>query len=105
VNYGIARYALESARVSVFAIDFTQADYHSLEVGLGKVAEDTGGFYAKTFNFPRQAVDRLQRALVGHYELEVRRPELKEHGVHTIEVQTTKRGAYVMARTTFVDSE
>lgn len=104
-NYGIARHALESARVSVFAIDFTQADYHSLEVGLGKVAEDTGGFYAKTFNFPKQAVERLQKTLVGHYELEVRKPDTKVRGVHTIEVDTTKRGAVVMARTSYVDTE
>lgn len=104
-QYGIARYALESARVSVFAIDFTQADYHSLEVGLGKVAEDTGGFYAKTFHFPKQAVDRLQKTLTGHYELEVRKPQTRVHGVHSIEVETTRKGAVVMARTTYVDSE
>src|SRR6185503_11502311 len=62
-KYPMARNSLESARVSVFSIDFTQADYHSLEVGLGKVAGDTGGFYAKTFHFPKQAVARLQKTL------------------------------------------
>lgn len=103
-NYGIARHALESARVSVFSIDITQADFHSLEVGLGKVAEDTGGFYAKTVNFPKQAVERLQKTLVGHYEIEVRKPEgAKTHGVHTIEVDTTRKRAVVMARTSYVD--
>ena len=103
-NYGIARYALETARVSVFSIDFTQADYHSLEVGLGKVAEDTGGFYAKTFHFPKQAVERLQRTLVGHYELEVRKPETKVRGTHTIEVETTRKRAVVLARSSYVDT-
>jgi VWFA-related protein len=104
-NYGFARHALESARVSVFSIDVVQADYHSLEAGLGKVAEDTGGFYAKTFHFPKQAVERLQKTLVGHYELEVRKPDTKVRGVHTIEVDTTKRGAVVLARTSYVDRE
>ena len=104
-NYGIARYALETSRVSVFSIDVTQADFHSLEAGLGKVAEDTGGFYAKTFHFPKQAVDRLQRTLIGHYELEVRKPDTKVRGFHTIEFETTKRGAVVMARTSYVDRE
>ena len=104
-NYGIARHSLESARVSVFSIDMTQADYHSLEVGLGKVAEDTGGFYAKSFHFPKQAVERLQKALVGHYELEVRKPETRVRGLHTIEVQTTNKRAIVMARSSYVDSE
>ena len=104
-NYGIARHALESARVSVFSIDFTQADYHSLQAGLGKVAGDTGGFYAKTVRFPKQAVERLQKTLVGHYELEVRKPETKTRGVHSIEVDTTNNRWVVMARTSYVDSE
>ncbi|MEA2326299.1 MAG: hypothetical protein QOE68_1258, partial [Thermoanaerobaculia bacterium] len=84
-KYFPARQALESARASVFSIDFTQADYHSLEVGLGKVAADTGGFYAKTFHFPKIAIERLQKTLAGHYELEVRKPDTNVHGTHTIE--------------------
>src|SRR5262245_21098836 len=72
-KYGPARYVLEQARVSVFSMDFTQADAHSLAVGLGKAAEDTGGFYASTFRFPTQALERLQHTLAGHYELEVRK--------------------------------
>jgi VWFA-related protein len=104
-NYGISRHALESARVSVFSIDITQADYHSLEVGLGKVAEDTGGFYIKSYHFPRQAVERLQRTLAGHYELEVRKPQTKKRGVHTIEVDTTRKRATVLARGSYVDKD
>lgn len=104
-NYGIARHSLESARVSVFSIDVSQAASHSLEVGLDKVAADTGGFYAKTVFFPKQAVDRLRRTLVGHYELEVRKPDTKVRGVHTIEVETTKKRAVVMARSSYVDRD
>jgi VWFA-related protein len=102
-NYGIARQALEMARVSVFSIDFTEADSHSLAVGLGKVAADTGGFYASTFRFPHVAAERLQRTLAGHYELEVRTPPATRRGAHVIEVEVTRRGAYVLARSTYVD--
>lgn len=102
--YGAARMALEAARVSVFSLDFTQADYHSLEVGLGKVSEDTGGFYAKTFHFPQIAIERLERTLTGHYELEVRKPPLKTRGLHHIEVNVDRRGAEVMSRTTYIDT-
>jgi VWFA-related protein len=105
-KYVPARQALESARASVFSIDFTQADYHSLEAGLGKVAGDTGGFYAKTFHFPKIAVDRLQKTLAGHYELEVRKPDIKVRGTHTIEVEVpSQRRATVLARSTYIDRD
>lgn len=102
-HYAIARRALESARVTVFSLDITVADWHSLEVGLGKAAEDTGGFYAKTHVFPHLAFERLQRTLAGHYELEVRKPEGLDRGVHTIDVQVKRRNAVVLARTSYVD--
>jgi VWFA-related protein len=104
-NYPIARYALESARVSVFTLDFTQADSHSLEAGLGKISADTGGSYAKTFRFPTIAIDHLQRTLAGHYELEVRKPSGLKKGAHLIEVDVAKRGAEVLARRTYVDRD
>ena len=103
-NYWIARQALEMARVSVFSIDFTEADFHSLAAGLEKVAGDTGGFYASTHNFPHLAVKRLQRTLAGHYELEVRKPATSSRGTHVIEVEVVgHRNAYVLARSTYVD--
>ncbi len=105
-KYVPARQALEAARASVFSIDFTQADYHSLSAGLGQVAGDTGGFYAKTFHFPKIAVDRLQKTLAGHYELEVRKPDTKVRGTHTIEVEVpSQRRASVLARSTYVDRD
>ena len=104
-KYGIARYALETARVTIFALDMTQADYHDLEIGLGQAAKDTGGFYSKTHQFPKLAVDRLQRTLAGHYELEVRKPESNILGTHTIDVRVKKRGVHVMARQTYEDTE
>jgi VWFA-related protein len=105
-KYVPARQALESARASVFSIDFTQADSHSLEVGLEQVSGDTGGFYAKTFHFPKIAIDRLQRTLAGHYELEVRKPDTKVRGTHTIEVDVpSQRRASVLARSTYADRD
>jgi VWFA-related protein len=105
-KYLPARQALVSARASVFSIDFTQADSHSLEVGLGQVAGDTGGFYAKTYHFPKIAVERLQKTLAGHYELEVRKPDTKMRGTHNIEVDVpSQRRATVLARSTFIDRD
>ena len=104
-KYIIARHAMETARVTVFALDMTIADYHDLELGLGKAAADTGGFYAKTHIFPRIAVDRLQRTLSGHYELEVRKPETDTRGTHSIDVKVKRKAAYVLARTSYVDDD
>lgn len=103
--YPAARQALETARVSVFSLDFTQADWHSLAAGMGQVSGDTGGFYASTFRFPGLAIDRLRKTLAGHYELDVRKPDTKIRGLHTIEVDVDRRGAEVLARSTYVDKE
>ncbi|HEX7152834.1 MAG TPA: VWA domain-containing protein [Thermoanaerobaculia bacterium] len=102
-EYEIARNVLESARVTIFSLDTSDADYHSLEAGLQTAAADTGGFYAKTHRFPQQAVSRLQRTLTGHYELEVRRPAGLKHGTHAITVDVKRRGMRVLARSSFVD--
>lgn len=104
-KYPIARYALETSRVTVFAIDTTEADYHDLEIGLKQAAADTGGLYARAYRFPQLAVNRVQKALVGHYELEVRKPDLERHGTHTIEVSVNRRSVYVLARSSYVDRD
>jgi VWFA-related protein len=64
-SYDRARAALQAARTSVFTLDVTYADYHSLETGLQAVAEDSGGFFARTHLFPAQALSRLAGALAG----------------------------------------
>lgn len=72
--------ALSAARASVYSLDITSADHHSLEVGLQKLSRDTGGFYMKTHIFPEVAVDKLARTLSGHYELSILPPpELGEN--------------------------
>ena len=56
-DYDDAHAALTRARVTVFVLDITRADYHSLEIGLETIAEDTGGTYEKTYRQPRQMTD------------------------------------------------
>jgi hypothetical protein len=74
-DYDRALWLLQKARCSVFSLDVTDADFHSLEVGLQAVAEDTGGFYARTHLFPDDALRRVERALQGYYVLSFERPE------------------------------
>ena len=102
-KYRIARAALEAARVTIFALDTTNADYHDLEIGLGAAAKDTGGFYAKTHVFPKHAIERLHRTLAGHYELELRRPDKLRPGTHDVDVRVKRRGATVLAPGTWMD--
>jgi len=92
-----ARYALDSARVSIFALDTSHADYHDLEIGLQAAAAETGGFYAKTHLFAGIAVDRLKRTLSGHYELTLRAAQSLDAGTHTLDVRVKRRGLRVLA--------
>ena len=68
-DYEPAKRALMRAGVSVSVLDITQADYHSLEVGLETVARETGGVYEKTFQNPLVAVDRVMEMIAGYYEI------------------------------------
>lgn len=95
-----ARAALDAARVSIFALDTTDADYHDLQVGLIAAAEQTGGFYAKTNTFPSLAIQRLQRTLSGHYELTLRAHEALDLGTKELTVRVKRRGATVLAPNT-----
>ena len=97
-GYGEALAALQRARAAVFSIDVTLADYHSLEVGLQSVSEETGGFYERSFHFSDRAVQRLVGALAGHYVLLVEAPERASEWTD-VSVRVTRRGATVLART------
>ena len=89
-SYGEARRALQAARASVFALDVTDADSHTLEAGLQMTARDTGGFYERTHLFTKAAVNRLAGALAGHYVLfvEVENPLDRER--HEIDVRLAR---------------
>ena len=88
----------QRARAAVFSIDVTQADYHSLEVGLQSVSQETGGFYERSFHFPDRTVKRLAGALAGHYVLLVEASdEISEWA--ELSVKLTRRRGTVLART------
>jgi len=97
-NYGAARQALVDARTSVFSLDVTDADYHSLEAGLQIVSEQTGGFYAKTHLFPDIAMRQLAGALAGYYALFVEKAD-SPGAVHDIKTELTHRQGRVLALT------
>jgi VWFA-related protein len=92
-----ARRALDHARVTVFALDTSFADYHDLEFGLQAAARETGGFYAKTHVFPEIAIERLERTLRGRYELELRLPDGTKPGQHDLSIRLKRRGATILA--------
>jgi VWFA-related protein len=68
-EFGPAIRALRDARVTVFVLDITAADSHSLGFGLEQVAEITGGLYLSTFRMPVVATRTLARAIAGYYVL------------------------------------
>jgi VWFA-related protein len=97
-DYNPARQALLRARCSVFSLDITSADYHSLEVGLQQVAHDTGGFYAKTNLFPDAALTRMEGALSGYYVVALERPE-GTSGSLSLDISLAHRKGQVLAPT------
>jgi VWFA-related protein len=101
-DYSKAREALVAARTSVFSVDVTDADTHSLEVGLQVLSEDTGGDYVKTVDFADAAFDRVARILSAQYELSVEKPDLPR-GTHTIDVTLPHRHVTVFARKGYTD--
>jgi VWFA-related protein len=97
-DYKPAVRALHAARVSVFVLDVTSADYHSLEVGLQSVAAATGGTYASTFRLPNVATDRIAQAISGHYVLTFDRQALAAAGGGRLEVKLRGRRGEVLVR-------
>jgi hypothetical protein len=77
-DYDRALATLDAAKASVFVLDVTDADYHTLELGIRQVARDTGGTYAKTDNFARREVMRLVETISGYYLLTLDRGNLPE---------------------------
>ena len=115
--YAEARRALQAARASVFCLDVTDADAHTLEAGLQMTAEDTGGFFARTHLFTGQAMARLAGALSGHYVLFVEASGPAEAGSraressreaenarHEIEVGLVRLKGDVLAKRHYVGS-
>lgn len=101
-DYDPAVSALTAARVSVFSLDVTDADYHSLEVGLKQVAEDTGGSYMRTHDFAGLAIQQLEQALVGYYTIAFEKP-LLPRGQHVVKIELTHRKGRVLTTGTYED--
>lgn len=94
--------ALASARINIFTLDVTDADYHTLEGSLMRVSEITGGTYHKTHIFPTAAIDRVARAISGRYVLVFRKPD-GPRGYHEIKVDLVGRKGAVNARAYYED--
>lgn len=101
-GYGLARRALIASRTSVFSLDVTDADHHSLEAGLQLVSEQTGGFYERTHLFPDSALRRLSGALAGYYVLFVERPQMRRTQ-HEVSVELIRRKGRVLATSSYSD--
>ena len=96
-RYNSAIAALAAARTSVFSLDITTADYHTLEIGLRKVSHDTGGIYLKTHLFPDGAMNKLVRVISSYYELAIVPPPKLKYP-YRIDVTVKRPGARVYVR-------
>ncbi len=101
-DYDAARRTLDRARTAVFCLDVTDADWHSLEVGLEQVALDTGGEYFKVHENAGAALARVAAALSGHYVLAFERPP-GTRGEHKVRLDLAGRRGTVLTRTRYVD--
>ena len=102
-EYHRALQSLSQARVNIFTLDITDADYHTLEGRLVGVSEATGGTYQKTHLFPQAALDRVTRAISGRYVLVFVKPNLPR-GAHDVQVTLAgKRKGNVSARSYYQD--
>jgi VWFA-related protein len=99
--YDEAARLLMASRTTVFCLDTTRAASHALEVGLQRVAADTGGFFARTQDFPVAALRRLGEALAGRYEVVIEKPALPP-GQHRITVELAGRKGLILARRSYV---
>ncbi len=101
-DYAEALPALAAARINIFTLDVTDADYHTLEVTLERISELTGGTYQKAHIFPSLAIDRVRRAIAGRYVLVFKKPD-GPRGAHSIEVKLANRKGRVIARAYYED--
>jgi VWFA-related protein len=102
-DYARALRSLSAARVNIFTLDITDADYHTLEGRLVGVSDATGGTYQKTHLFPQAALDRVTRAISGRYVLVFVKPG-GPRGAHDVEVTLAgKRKGHVSARSYYED--
>jgi VWFA-related protein len=102
-DWAAALPALAKARISIFTLDVTDADFHSLEGTLQQISDLTGGRSEKTHIFPNLAIDRVWRTISGHYVLVVVRPPDLPRGTHGIRVELVRARGEVLARQFYQD--
>ena len=100
--HALAVNALQVARVNVFTLDVSDADWHTLEGTLKQLAGLTGGTYAKTHVFSSQALDLAFRAIEGRYVVIFNRPD-RPPGRHAIELTLRTKKGRVLARPFYDD--
>ena len=89
---------LNEAQASVFVLDITHDDFHTLAAGLYSMARSTGGTYSATYKFPDRAIKLLAQAMSGYYMLTVDADDLPKNGKPLkIELRNSYRGT-VLAR-------
>ena len=86
-DFAPAVHALREARTSVFVLDVTSADAHSLAAGLEGVAQSTGGQSFATFRLPATATRTLTRTIAGHYVLTLDAGAIGDGGVVRIDLR------------------
>ena len=96
-DFAPAVQALRAAHASVFVLDVTSADAHSLEVGLQNVANATGGLYFSTFRFPQIVTKILAKAISGYYVLTIDRGQIAEDEGRVL-INLRRRNGTVLAR-------
>jgi VWFA-related protein len=96
-DYKPAVRALRRAHASVFVLDVTSADSHSLETGLEGVAEATGGLYLATYRLPGLATKVLARAISGYYVLTLDRSLLPDSS-GDLRIELRGKSGTVLAR-------
>lgn len=90
--------ALDAADTTVFVLDVTDADYHTLELGIAALARNSGGSYAKTNLFASQATKRLARSLSGFYRVTIDRSEAPEAAPRDLVIKLVGRKGRIFAR-------
>lgn len=93
---------LQEARVNVFTLDISDADWHTLEGTLMVLADLTGGTYAKTHIFSTQALELAFRAIEGRYVVVFARPE-SPPGRHSLDLSLRTKKGRVLARPFYDD--
>ena len=101
-EYVAAMRRLAAARINIFTLDVSDADYHTMETSLRVVSDLTGGLYLKTHIFPKLAMDRVRHVISGRYVLVFKTPD-GPRGFHTVKVDLVGHAGEVNARTYYED--